>query len=109
MFKRIVSLAPSFSETIFALDQQEKLIGVTNHCNYPPECLDLPKIGGFANPDVDKIIALKPDLVLVTTLHNLEKLKPVSDSGIKIVQIEAKKIFDAPDVLRKIGSLVDAE
>lgn len=109
MYRRIVSLAPSFSETISFLEKENLLVGVTEYCNYPEICKTLPKIGGFANPDLEKIISLKPDLVLATTFHKLNLLKKLEDINIKVVQINANKIFYAPNILQKIGSLLGKE
>jgi len=64
--ERIVSLAPNITEIIFALGMGDKLVGVTDFCDYPEEAKKKEKIGGFINPNVEKIISLKPDLVIAT-------------------------------------------
>src|SRR5437870_6818880 len=68
--RRIVSLAPSLTETIYALGAQDRLVGVTDYCDYPPEAQLKPKIGGPINPNLEQLVALKPDLVLVTKSLN---------------------------------------
>ncbi len=68
--RRVVSLAPSLTETIYALGAQEKLVGVTDYCDYPPEAKNKPKVGGVLNPSIEQIVALKPDLVLATRSAN---------------------------------------
>ncbi|HEX9444143.1 MAG TPA: helical backbone metal receptor, partial [Candidatus Binatia bacterium] len=62
--KRIVSLAPSVTETIFALGLGDRLVGVTTYCDYPPEAQKLPKIGDFMNPSLEAVMAQRPDLVI---------------------------------------------
>ena len=62
--QRIVSLAPSNTEILFALGLGDKVVGVTRYCDYPEETKEKETVGGFANPDPEKIIALKPDLIL---------------------------------------------
>lgn len=62
--KKIVSIAPSATEILFAIGAGERVVADTTYCDYPPEADKLPKIGGFTNPDVEKIVALSPDLVL---------------------------------------------
>jgi iron complex transport system substrate-binding protein len=62
--KRIISLAPSITEILFALGLRQEIIGVTNFCDYPEEVTTKPRIGGFVNPDVEKIVSLKPDLII---------------------------------------------
>ncbi len=64
--ERIVSLAPNITEIIFALGAGDKLIGVTDFCDYPADAKKKEEIGGFINPDVEKILSLKPDLVIAT-------------------------------------------
>ena len=63
---RIVSLVPSFTETIFAVGAQERLVGVSSYCDYPPEARAMPRAGGFFDPNYEAIVALKPNLVLVS-------------------------------------------
>ena len=62
--QRIVSLAPSHTEILFALGLGDRVVGVTRYCNYPEEAKEIEQIGGFADPDLERIIALKPDLIL---------------------------------------------
>jgi len=64
---RIVSLAPSITETLFALDLGGDVVGVTRFCKYPPEVSDLPKVGGFIDPNYEAILSLKPDTVIAMT------------------------------------------
>jgi iron complex transport system substrate-binding protein len=61
---RVVSLAPSVTETIFALGLGDRLVGVTTHCDYPAAAKKIPKVGGFMNPSLESIVAKRPDLVL---------------------------------------------
>jgi len=61
--QRIVSLAPSITETLFALDLGDKVVGVTEHCDYPPEALAKPKVGGYFTTSLELIIAQNPDIV----------------------------------------------
>jgi iron complex transport system substrate-binding protein len=64
--KRIVSLAPSITETLFAIGAGEKVVGVTDFCNYPEEARLKERVGGFINPNIEKILSLKPDIVFAT-------------------------------------------
>jgi iron complex transport system substrate-binding protein len=66
--QRIVSLIPSVTETLAALDLGDQIIGVSNYCNYPPEILDLPKLGGLI-PDFERMTSLSPQLILADTYH----------------------------------------
>ncbi len=68
--QRIVSTAPSITETLFALGLGPRVVGVTIYCKFPPEAAKLPKIGTLLKPDVEAILALKPDLVVVQKQPN---------------------------------------
>ena len=78
---RIVSLAPSTTEILFALGLDDEIVGVSSFCNYPLQAKDKEKIGSFSRPNIEKIISLKPDIVFCTGLeqapviHELKQLK----------------------------------
>ncbi len=79
--RRIISLAPSITETLFAIGAGDKVVGVTTFDDYPPEVKRIFKVGGFSNPNLERILYLKPDLVLgISNIHaeivkRLRKLK----------------------------------
>lgn len=80
---RIISLAPSLTETVYALGLQDQLVGDTDYCDYPPEAQKKTKVGGAINPSLEKIAALHPDLVLVTKgLNRLETVHALDELGI---------------------------
>src|SRR5262249_25034797 len=62
--RRVVSLSPSTTEAIFAIGAGRGLIGRSRFCNYPPEAANLPQVGGFIDPNLEAILALRPDLVV---------------------------------------------
>lgn len=62
--RRIVSTAPSITEMLYALGLGDRVVGVTSFCHYPPEAATKPKIGNYLRPDVEAIVALRPDVVL---------------------------------------------
>jgi iron complex transport system substrate-binding protein len=68
--RRIISLAPSLTETVFALGAGDRLVGDTAYCDYPAEALNKHKVGGVINPSIEAIVALHPDLVLATKSIN---------------------------------------
>ena len=71
--QRIVSLAPSVTETLFALGLGSRVVGVTTYCDYPPEAKTKESVGDTLKPSLEKIIALKPDLVIISTASQLEQ------------------------------------
>ncbi|HSE42407.1 MAG TPA: ABC transporter substrate-binding protein [Acidobacteriota bacterium] len=97
--KRIVSVAPSFTETLYALGLGPSIVGTTNFCDYPPEALKTEKIGDILNPNVEKIIRLKPDLVICGAWkwQVPEKLRK---AGIQV--LELKDAENLEDSMRRI-------
>jgi iron complex transport system substrate-binding protein len=80
--QRIVSLAPGITETLYALGLDDKIAGVTTFCDWPAAARTRPRIGGFTNPSIEKIVSLKPDLIIATadgnrkdTVLQLERLE----------------------------------
>lgn len=68
--KRIVSLAPGITETLYELGLEDKIVGVTSYCDWPARARQKPRIGGFTNPSLEKIVSLKPDLIIATADGN---------------------------------------
>ena len=92
---RIVSLAPSLTETIYALGLQDRLVGDTDFCDYPPDAQKKPKVGGAINPSLEQIVALRPDLVLVTKgLNRLETVNALDDLGIPSYATDPHTVAD---------------
>lgn len=81
--QRIVSLAPSLTETIYALGLQDRLVGDTDYCDYPADAQKKTKVGGTINPNLEQIVALRPDLVLVTkNLNHIETVQALENLGL---------------------------
>ena len=105
---RIVSTAPSLTETLFALGLGDRVVGVTEFCRYPPEAAAKPKIGTFIEPNFERILALKPDLVLVVRnpVQLAEKLQRL---GLRAVEIPQETLAEIIASIREIGRLTGAE
>ena len=69
---RVVSLAPNLTEIVFAVGAGDKLVGRTSYCDYPPEAKAVAEIGDTLHPSLERIIALKPQVVLISTSSQLE-------------------------------------
>jgi len=88
--KRIISLAPSTTEELYLLGAEDKLVGDTTYCVTPPAARYKEKVGSLTKADLEKIVALKPDLVLATSLTNPKTIQKLRDLGIEV------RIFPAP-------------
>jgi iron complex transport system substrate-binding protein len=106
---RIVSLAPSLTETIYALGLQERLVGDTDYCDFPPEAQKKTKVGGAINPSLEAIAALHPDLVLVTkSLNRLDTVRALADLGIPSYATDPHTIDDIISSTQRLAELLGA-
>lgn len=102
--QRIVSMLPSLTESVCAMDQCQRLVGVDRYSNYPDTLKNLPKLGGGMDPNIEGIVALKPDVVLVAgTSRFIDKLEAL---GLKVVALETKNHADVKRVLQVVGVLL---
>lgn len=104
--QRIVSMAPSITETIFALEAEAKLVGVTDYCNYPVEATNITSIGGFSTPNLEVIASLNPDLIIAAS-WNAESVAQLESKGLCIVIILANTLDEIIENMGKIGNLVN--
>jgi iron complex transport system substrate-binding protein len=108
--QRIVSLVPSVTEMIFALGGEDRLVGRTDFCDYPPAARAKTSVGGMIGPSLEAIVALKPDLVIVTRSGNREEtFKQILRLRIPVYQVSAERIGDVKDVARRLGALTGRE
>jgi iron complex transport system substrate-binding protein len=107
--QRVVSLAPSLTETIYALGLQDRLVGDTDYCDYPPEALKKTKVGGGMNPSIETIASLHPDLVLVTKNFNrLETVETLKQLGIPSYATEPHTVEQIISSTQKIAEILGA-
>ena len=101
---RIVSLAPSVTEILYDLGLGDQIIAVTTFCDYPPEAMDKPKIGGYSNPSIESIVAMKPDLVVMIDDGNpIEIQDRLKKLDIKTYVFRAKRLKELPQGIRDLG------
>jgi len=106
--ERIVSLAPSTTEILFAAGLGEKIVGVTNFCDYPEEAKHKPKIGGMSNPSLEEVVSLRPDIVVMTTDGNPREFAlKLRSLNIKTFVFDSLTIAELPDGIRKMGAALD--
>ncbi len=107
---RIVSLAPSITEVLFALGLDEEIAGVTRFSNYPPQASAKPKVGTYVKLNLEKIVSLNPDLVVATAGGNsrvvVERLEEI---GLPVFVVYPKKINDIYSNIRSLGIVTGKE
>jgi iron complex transport system substrate-binding protein len=104
---RIVSLAPSLTETLYALGVQDRLVGDTDYCDFPPDAQKKQKVGGIINPNLEEIAALHPDLVLVTKeINRLETVRALDALGIPAYATHSRNIDDILSTTQKLADLL---
>lgn len=103
--RRVVSLAPNLTETVYALGLQDRLVGDTDYCDYPPDAQKKTKVGGGINPSLEVIASLHPDLVLATKSFNrLETMESLDKLGIASYATDPHTVAD---ILSSIRTLAD--
>ena len=108
--RRIVSLAPSLTETVYALGLQDRLVGDTDYCDYPADAAKKHKVGGAINPNMEEVAALKPDLVLVVkSLNKLETVRALEQLGIPVYSTDPHTVKGVLDSMKKLSEVLGAE
>ena len=103
--QRIVSLAPSNTEILFALDLGDNVVGVTEYCNYPAAAQNKPKVGGFSTVDLEKVVSLNPDLVLATRRHAKTVIPALEKLGITVVALNPGSLDDVLSSITLVGRI----
>jgi iron complex transport system substrate-binding protein len=104
--QRIVSLAPSITETLFALDGGSQVVGVTDYCNYPAAAKSKQHVGGIVNPSIETIIALKPDLILLSMEGNVrEDFTKLESMGIPLFVTNPRTLQGIRKSINDLGVL----
>lgn len=108
--QRIVSLAPSLTETVFALGLGDRLVGVSSYCDYPAEALRIDRVGTFVAPNVEAILARRPDLVLaVPSPGNRAPVESLERHGVAVVVVDPKTLDGIKTSLIDIGRVLMRE
>jgi iron complex transport system substrate-binding protein len=107
--QRIVSLAPSNTEILFALGLGSRIVGVTDYCTYPPEAKEKPSIGGFSTPNIEEIIVKSPDLVLANVIHKDKAIPQLESKGLTVVALNPKTIDEVFAAITLVGKVTGAE
>lgn len=105
--ERIVSLAPSVTEILYALGLKERIVGVTEFCDYPEEAKRKPNVGGMSNPSLEAVLLLKPDIVVMTTDGNPKEFETrLKSLDIKTYVMKARRIYELAEEIRNMASVL---
>ncbi len=108
--KRIVSLAPNVTEILFSLGLNEEVVGVSTHCNYPERVKDRIRVGSYISIDFERIVSLKPDLIIATGAGNTrDMIDRLERLGFPSYVIFPKKFDDVLESLQHLGQVVGRE
>ena len=103
---RVVSLAPSITEIVYALGAGERLVGVCAQCDHPPEVARIPRVGGYLTPSVEVVLARQPDLVIaVPSPGNREAVRAVERAGVRVLVVHDRTLAD---LWASIAQIADA-
>ena len=106
---KIVSIAPSNTEILFALGLGEKVFGVTDNCDYPQQATEKEKVGGFTEIDIEKIITMNPDLILAEDMHKYEVIPALEQLGFTVVTLVPHNLHEVMDSIELIGSITGTQ
>ncbi len=108
--ERIVALAPSITEIVFALDQAHRLVGATQFSDYPPEARRLPRVGSYVKLDIEKIIALQPDLCIAIKDGNPKgAITRIETLNTPVFAVNPTNLETVMETILALGDLLDAQ
>lgn len=103
--QRIISIAPATTEILFSLGLDDEIIGVTTFCNYPAEALNKKKVGTFSQPNIEKIVSLKPDLIFATGLEQSFVVKNLKDLNLEVYVSHPSNMRELLISIEEIGKV----
>jgi len=108
--QRVISLAPSITEIVFDLQQEKRLVGVTQFSTYPDAAKNIPRVGSYVRLDLEKIIALKPDLCLSIKDGNpLHIINRIEEMGIPVYAIDPRNLKQTMETIVLLGEILQAQ
>ena len=106
---RVISLAPSNTEMLFALGAGNRIVGVTEYCNYPLEANSINKVAGFNTVNLEKVAQVRPDLILAIRGNDMESLRSLRQLGIPVFSFDIQNLDQVSSALRRLGALLGVE
>lgn len=116
MLQRVVSLAPSITETVFALGKEDVLVGVTAHCQYPTKVVDLVRsrrlrtVGSYSTTNLERVFALKPDIVIATKHAHKSTLEKLQEGGFEVLVLDyPRTVEEMFEIILSLGNRLGVE
>ncbi len=106
--QRLVVVTPSLAEIVFAIGRGDRVVGVSDYCAYPPDAAKKPKIGGLVNPNLERILALRPDLVLVDS-DPVGLVGRLRAAGVRSLVLRSESLQDVDRAIERLGKELGAE
>ncbi len=107
--RRIVSISASNTETLYALGLEEKVVGVDQYSDFPPSVAEKPRVGSFVRPDLERVVALEPDLILGTEQHLKATLPELEQRGLTVLIVNPKDIMGVLASIKMVGRATGSE
>jgi iron complex transport system substrate-binding protein len=103
--QRIVSLAPSNTEIVYALGLEDKLVGTTDYDDYPEAAKSKPRVSSYTTPDLEKVVAVQPDLILAESIDEKTALPAMEQLGLTVIVTSATSIDTILNDIKMIGEI----
>ncbi len=107
--ERIISGSPGNTEILFALGLEDRVVGVTDWCDFPQEALGKPKIGNIAPLNIERVVSLRPDLVLACNLNGKDPVEKLTELGLPVVALNPMSLQDIIEAVRLVGLVTGEE
>lgn len=106
---KIISLSPNLTEIIFLLKKESNLVGRSSVCCYPQDSLKVPIAGNLGDPSLEKVISIKPDVIVLTMVKDMSKIRILKNLGIKIYIFPSNNISQYLETVSNLGKILNAE
>jgi iron complex transport system substrate-binding protein len=107
--QRIVSLAPSITEILFALGLDDRIVGVTDYCDYPEGAKTKPRVASYTTPNMEKLISIQPDIIFAESIHEKTVLPALQNLNLKVAVTAARSIDTVLYDIELIGKIADKQ
>ena len=103
--QRIISLAPSNTEILFALGLDDRIVAVTDYCDYPVEATTKPSIGSYNEPNIEEVVALSPSLILATSIHEERIIPQLEERGMTVFALTPRTTDEVLEAILLVGEV----